>query len=375
MWVRNNESASAPGARLMGVYSNAVLADSPLHYWRFFENYGALAAQDIGLNTSYLYANAIPITGFGAGGPTTPGMGWSGPASDGGSCAMSGSGWKNFIPSSGSFPDPPGVSFPIPGTLEAWFWGGEPDSGTVIYWFFPTQPANQQFIGMSMAFDQIQAQVFGSIFVTQAISWSSTWHHCVMVMTSTAIQLYIDGSSVGTAVATLSPRTIASNFIVGQSGVAGDVSPQTGFLAELAIYNAALGAGQVANHHAAGDSRSNSPTYYGTRPATVPNPRGLDLGPAHLGLTGTGSISLAGGTVAALISVTTDAPQYGQFVGDPDYLTSRGYVTASNSLGSVYEFNRLVFGTQVRFFPPFTSVVSWSFPVGLVVSITELFIR
>lgn len=358
----------------MGVYSSAVLADSPTHYWRCFENFGALALEDIGSATAYLYASGIPVTGGGAGVSTVPGLGWSGVASDGGSFAASGAGFKNFKPTSGSFPVGPGVEFPVPGSLEFWNWNGEPDSGVQVGWFFPGQPVNQQLVQLIATLTEIQAQAFGAFFVTDNTIATNHWHHCVMTLSSTTMGLFVDGSSVGSTAVTFSGSSVAQNFFAGQTGIANDSLQQTGFIAEIAMYDVVLGAGQVANHFAAADSRTNQPVFYGTRPQTVPNPRGLALGTAHTGLTGQSSFSTAAGTIAALISVTVDAPQYGEIIGNPDYLMSRGYITASNALGSVYEFNRLVFGTQVRFLPPFTSVISWSLAAGVTVTITELFL-
>lgn len=359
----------------MGTYSNAVFANSPLHYWRCFENNGARALEDIGSSVSYLWCADSSLQGSSFGNTAVPGLGWSGPASDGGAMVASGPGFKNFIPAAGTPTDPPGVQLPVPGALEAWFWGADFAEGTSLGWLFPSQPAGQQLAGFIWNATQALCQFLGQPAIAANLLSMTTWHHLVQVLNPTGFDFWVDGVHVGNTAASLSTSTVARNFFVGKTDQPGFALNQTGFIAEVAIYPTALSAGDVSNHFLAADNRTNQPVFYGIRPATVSSPLGYVLGTAHLGLTGTGSFSPAGGVVAALISVTTDTPEHGQIIGNPDYLLSRGYVNTSNSLGTVYEFDRLVFGTQVRRFPEFTSLVSWSLPPNLVVSITELSVR
>lgn len=327
------------------------------------------------MNNAYLYA----VNANGA--SVTPniigecGFGWSGVASDGGSMSCAGAGVMNWWVSGAVTTSPPGVLLATPGSLEAWVVPGDPQRAHVLGFYLASEPANQQLVGFTRGGNHYVFQYL-TLALTNAptLGWGA-WHHLVLTWDSGGYDAYYDGSHVARVTASLSNPNVAETFVIGQWDTSPFSNQMSGFIAEVAIYPTALSAGQVANHFAAADSASNLPVFYGTRPEVVATPLGYALGPAHLGLTGTGSISLAGGTVAALISVTTDAPQYGAILGDPDYLLSRGYVTASNSLGSVYEFNRLVFGTQVRQLPRFTSLLSWSFPAGLVVSITELFVH
>jgi hypothetical protein len=92
----------------------------------------------------------------------------------------------------------------------------------------------------------------------------------------------------------------------------------------------------------------------------------------HSGLSGDGTITFSDDAIALLATITTDMPAYGQSDGEPPFLFGRGYIVPFTSLGPVRDRTRLAYGTQVFSLPLLSESVGYSFPAGLVVSLTEL---
>lgn len=230
-----------------GTYSTAVLADSPVAYWRLGEASGATAADQAG---------AHPGTYVG-----TPGYGATGAVASNTAITFSGDDYVS-VPDHADFDFAPASPF----SIEAWFKTTSgayqcivgnlelPASnyrGWELHMLSDSEPAK------GIRFNLIDSYPGSTISVdTNAGRYNDgAWHHVVVVYngsgTASGMTFYIDGSVVATSVlyntgitatASTQPVRIGAR-IDGSLGFVGQID-------EVAIYPTALSAGRVAAHYA-----------------------------------------------------------------------------------------------------------------------------
>ena len=94
-------------------------------------------------------------------------------------------------------------------------------------------------------------------------------------------------------------------------------------------------------------------------------------GTAHTGLTGAGTITLAGQALAIRVDVTAGAGPGGVNPGSPNYYFGMGFITPLIE-GSPQRGGRVVFTKQFISLPQLTSQISFTLGQNVVVTITEL---
>ena len=102
-------------------------------------------------------------------------------------------------------------------------------------------------------------------FTISALS-TGTWYHLVTVHNGTNLELYIDGTSVGTATVLAPTNDIGTDLIIGDYQISGSGFEYAGKMDEVAIFDYALTAGNVT-------------TLYGNSTDGVGNPMALDPKP------------------------------------------------------------------------------------------------
>jgi hypothetical protein len=207
-------------------YLSTVLADAPVHYWRFADP-GGFLAHDIGSAPVHL-----------TGGFNSP-MGWSGIAADGGS---------GFCAGSSGFETLDVVTQARPFTVEGWFWWPYKNPALESLWYWDGVAANQMFLYR----DANHLLNMGGTGVT-AIGpvgdpASQSWHHIVGVFAAAATNLWLDGVNIaGNATAVASP--VARKLGLGMQP--GDGQVTVAFITEAAVYGVALSNARIAAHFAA----------------------------------------------------------------------------------------------------------------------------
>lgn len=214
----------------MGVYSQTVLADSPLWYWRVPFT-GAQAFPSIGTHKEWAAVGTAAGVQFG----------WSGPGGDAGS-------WLGI--SAVALFGQSSVTLVPPFSMEFWvFQGGhQPGTAQTTSQYFqvnsPTPGTN--FFGVGSSQGNWTTIINTGPSSTTSISWSPlTWHHVVFAVSATGFDLWVDAASVFTASATMA--TLSGFNLAG-----GRTESHPEWLAEYAIYGSALTATAVGNHYAAG---------------------------------------------------------------------------------------------------------------------------
>jgi hypothetical protein len=213
-------------------YLSTVQADNPTHYWRLADPVGSgvffdlVAAARSGLFNDVLFSGA----------------GYTGPAGDGGSA------W--FI-SGASHPRTHLNVLPnLPFTLECWVWSlGDPTAAMSL---LSTSQGFQFYLDAAM---KPNVKGTNNNFVAGAALVAEAWHHFLATFTAAASQLWVDGVNVaGGADVNVNG---ASKLAVG-CNLAG-ATPFGGYIAEVAVYGAALAAGRIAAHLAAATSVASTP--------------------------------------------------------------------------------------------------------------------
>lgn len=213
----------------MSAYLTAVLADAPLYYWRLADPPGGSIAS-VGSNLQRLYLN----TG-------NPQLGFTGPVSDGGSCLFTGK---------DAFISPLQLTRVPPYTLEGWFFiSAAPASDAYV-----TSLANAK-LGVQGSTAKELMTVTSFAYAPGQVVASAGWHHLVFTVSSTTIEMFYDGVSVGsTAHATASQTDYAW---VGATGNAVGSTTATNFMqgwgSEVAYYASVLSHARILAHFNAAD--------------------------------------------------------------------------------------------------------------------------
>ncbi len=207
-------------------YTDAVLVDSPLGYWRLAETTGTVATDTSGnsRNGTYVATPTLGVTSFAAGGT-----------------GISLNGTTQY------------VDF---GNLTAW----QLTTGTYEVWF----KRNGSLAGYTRLLLKVNAfsillqdNVFGTYDWGASLWWGSgitpsdgVWHHAVMTFDSgvtNGTKVYLDGTLVLTATVTVFSQTTDGLLAGG-----GAIQPFNGSVDEPAIYGTILSQARVSAHYEAG---------------------------------------------------------------------------------------------------------------------------
>jgi hypothetical protein len=227
---------------------SAVLADSPIHYWR--TNTGGfladVATSPHARNHMLMDPELNPLSFTGI---CTGGQSWM---------------HQDSFFASSRVPEVGGA----PISLECWAWWafkGTSARATMMGWDGAT-------LGANFAIDNTTQKARigyagGSLLSTNPLTFQS-WHHIVTTLSAAGtLKLYVDNAVAGST-AIGAPGGWTAGFNIGLDGVGG-ANPFFGFLTECAIYLSELSSGQVATHFAAADAIVNPPGYAGAPPQSV----------------------------------------------------------------------------------------------------------
>lgn len=219
-------------------YSAEVLADAPIGYWRLNETSGTNAADSGSGGNAGTYAGTFTL---GVAGNTTDG-----------DKAVSLAGTVNSmvtIPS--TFPTLNGSAL----TAECFIKPNDITSGQILFGAMnPSSPFAGWGFGLAVITDNCLQYWSGTTAAwresTAVITAAGVWYHVAVTVPASAgtIRFYVNGVAAGTASAA-PPNTDANAKSIGahRSGV----SPYSGPIDEMAIYNTELSAGRIAAHVAA----------------------------------------------------------------------------------------------------------------------------
>lgn len=221
-------------------YVSTIKADSPLHWWRMADG-GGILIHDVG---------SSPLHGIGS----TIGLGYTGPAANGGSISV-------FNP--GGFTVRSAVPLTDPFSAEFWIWMTEDAPGAVYSVLSSDGVAGG--VGYQLAVNtnrHLLAFVGASAAINGGTAISiQQWHHCALTHSATTVTLYLDGVADGTAaVGPIAAWNL--HYGIGEK-VNGGNPVNFAFISEAAHYNGTLAAANVAAHHAAAELITQPPIYTG----------------------------------------------------------------------------------------------------------------
>jgi hypothetical protein len=228
-----SDGADAPAA---GTYRDAVIADTPLSYWRLGDS-GTVAKDEMGVHDgTYVGGCTHGRPGAIAGDSNTA------TAFDGSSCEV-------------QLPDAFGFPGNAPFTVEAWF--DLSVAPTIFFHLFTkeTRDTTNPIDGYSLLISptigvEIERVVAGSVNKSPAmVVPTGQWAHAVAVYDGTQLLMYVDGVSIGTRPETAVANAISTPALIGAQSTG---SYFTGDIDEVAIYDHALSAARIALHHQLG---------------------------------------------------------------------------------------------------------------------------
>jgi len=226
----------------VGAYSSAVLADSPLHYWRAADPGGVLL-HDVGSQQVALMMNNVYPTG----------LPYSGPNADGASFVGQAIAYPWFNQDSDAFA---GGAL----SLELWVWQHSDIAAQQLALIYR--------ISGNAFFIQITSGVKPAGTGTAAAITSATnltrqrWHHIVFTVSAAgAGTLYVDAISVATGAVGIPPAGSARIGFGGNVGTSN--APFQGAISEGAIYASVLSPTRVTAHFTAADNVSSKPVFAG----------------------------------------------------------------------------------------------------------------
>lgn len=214
-------------------YRDLVLRDGAVAYWRLGEAAGATSVSDETLNGR---------TGTVVGAVT---LGASGALGDRNGAATFASGGSVQVAHHAT------LDCTASWSIEAWFkWDGTPGGWDVIaakdHWDATTGWALIVKPSFGLVFTRANAQE------VLAPVEANRWHHAVAVLSSGSALLYVDGVLRGTTASFPVPTANTLGMLIGRRHQNDGTSVYDQFygsLDEVAIYNVALSAQQVANHY------------------------------------------------------------------------------------------------------------------------------
>jgi hypothetical protein len=215
----------------MSAYSAAVLADTPLDYWRFADaSLGRCVS--VGSRLIDLAPQDVRRAVFG----------YSGPVSDGGSILT------NLSPlMTGNY------TSPATWTMEQWLWVGFEGQAEEIIVSVPVAAGQAAIYLDAGAPLNLHFGIFGGVYSGAFNITQQRWHQTALRYDGANLQLVIDGAQVGSTATAVAGNT-ASIKIGGQGPALSDL-----WLSEAAFYNGALSNARLNAHFAAADQVADRP--------------------------------------------------------------------------------------------------------------------
>jgi chitodextrinase len=237
---KSNASASITVATGAGSpYSSAVLADTPMLYWRLGDTSGTTALDCAG-GRNGIYRTGITLNQTGA------------LVGDGDKAVQANGNSDGYVVSSDVFSNPQVFS------IEFWFKSTDTTGGKLVG-FGNAQSGNSSNYDRHVYMQNNGRLRFGvwtgsaQTIETPTSYRDSTWHHVVATLSGNGLKLYVDGVLRGT-----NPTTFAQAYDgywrLGGDSLGGWPSQPSGAyinttLDEFAVYSYELSAAQVANHY------------------------------------------------------------------------------------------------------------------------------
>ncbi|MFC1806567.1 DNRLRE domain-containing protein [Planctomycetota bacterium] len=221
-----------------GLYSDAVLADSPIGYWRLDETGGTNAPDISGGGHDGTYTNTGSIT-LGQAGPR-PGDGFLGLEADNNAPQFAGNGHVAvpgaFLPTGGS-----------PRAFTGWFNG---TSSTNQGWLNYGQNSTPNRVSITAGPDRVAVAVSGHNFGVNGLGLGAGWHHfgvSLPTSQSNSWQFVIDGVDRTADATTLAGGTQTINTIDNTARRIG--AGENGRIDEVAAFDRALAVEEIQSHY------------------------------------------------------------------------------------------------------------------------------
>lgn len=256
----------------MSAYSTAVLADSPIGYWKQDEVSGSTMADSGPNGLTGAYIGAVT---FGTG-------------QDGGAVQYPGSASVY-----GNVPHQAVLNFGDVFTLEAWV---KPSGSGTRAIFGKDINSAELRIDASGRLDLLKCYVSDICFSTIAVPVDSNFHHVVATKNGATVKLYIDGVDVTGTVTNATIANTTSALNIGRTNNSNAYEPFPGWIDECAVYGTALSASQVLTHYQAATGTAKSGTDAGSgadsatltfAPSSTDTGTGADSASANVVITAT----------------------------------------------------------------------------------------
>ena len=236
-----------------GAYAKAVLASKPMGYWRLddIEGTTALDSSDHGRHASYEGGVAFYL-------PGPDGSGLSRGASINRSVHFAGGRLKSRLDNA-----------PQTSTIELWFWNGLPNDVRPVTGVLLSLGA-EKAVHSSGDYMGLGGTVIAPrrlFFITDVSNTSllsgktevasKTWHHVAIVRGGGSVKVYLDGQTKPEIAADNLPAPVKGPgwLSIGGRGTGTGTSGFEGKIDEVAIYDRALDADEIAGHFRAADAR------------------------------------------------------------------------------------------------------------------------
>lgn len=211
-------------------YRRAVMADSPVGYWRLGEVTGTVAKDEMGAYDGV----------------------YSGTYNQNRSGAILGNACVGFTGAAGlvTVSSLQNVFAGLQkASLEGWM--RRDVIGRTVNFGFYTSNNNRFYLQWSGDIIYGSASTGSALYKASSVLAVTTWVYAVIVfdgsLSTGRINLYINGSSVG---GTSGPTVLTTKELLGDFRISGAYSNSYGYIDEVALYNTALTSQQVANHYA-----------------------------------------------------------------------------------------------------------------------------
>jgi concanavalin A-like lectin/glucanase superfamily protein/lysyl oxidase/fibronectin type III domain protein len=252
----NTANAITQSATLSG-YRGAVLADSPVSYWRLDEPSGTTAADERGANPG-TYVN----------GPTLGAAGLLGSDTDK-AVSFDGTNDQVKIASSNS------LNLTSPFTLEAWIKPTSlPSTGSFVSILTKAESYSLQLNGPRLEFTVMQNGTRKRLQAPSGAVAAGGTYHVLATADGTTQRLYLNGKEVASTPLSGGPTSTTNPLFIGSWN--GKEEFFKGTIDEVAVYNTALTAARDSAHYSAGTSTTTAAATVSTDPfllASYSNPR------------------------------------------------------------------------------------------------------
>ena len=235
-----------PMVEAAGPYAAAVIASQPAGYWRLGDAAGPQATDTSPHNRPATYEDGVALYLEGP-----EGAGFCGPAQAKRAAHLAGGRIKVSLPAL------------VPAyTFEVWFWNGLPSDARPVtgYLFSRTTGDRSDVLAIGGTEGAAGRLIFAGGKSSDHLAGSTeislrTWNHVALVRDGQKLCVYLNGKSQPEITADAKPGNepgVPQIFVGGRSD---GLANFEGKLAEVAIYDRALGADEIARHYAAAGKR------------------------------------------------------------------------------------------------------------------------